>query len=139
MPFVTQPTESALAHRDSWAKSKLKYCLGLMIGLMTLYSFLDAIENVHKDSMAKDANTSADAKMEQSTYSLHTFDYFYNILYFVGVMRRAENATVSQVGLGFFAIHLVLLVDMDKIARRNVTVKMERLVVILQVKYNHLF
>ena len=62
-----------------------------------------------------------------------------NILYFVGVMRRAENATVSQVGLGFFAIHLVLLVDMDKIARRNVTVKMERLVVILQVKYNHLF
>ena len=22
-PFVTQPTESALAHRDSWAKSKL--------------------------------------------------------------------------------------------------------------------
>ena len=69
MPFVTQPTESALAHRDSWAKSKLKYCLGLMIGLMTLYSFLDAIENVHKDSMAKDANISADAKMEQSMYS----------------------------------------------------------------------
>ena len=51
-----------------------------MIGLMTLYSFLDAIENVHKDSMAKDANTSADAKMEQSMYSLLTFDYFYNIL-----------------------------------------------------------
>ena len=49
---------------------------------MTLYSFLDAIENVHKDSMAKDANTSADAKMEQSMYSLLTFDYFYNILYF---------------------------------------------------------
>lgn len=98
MPFVTQPTESALAHRDSWAKN--------------------AIENVHKDSMAKDANISADAKMEQS------------------VMRRAENATVSQVGLGFFAIHLVLLVDTDKIARRNVTVKMERLVVILQASVN---
>jgi len=55
MPFVTQPTESALAHRDSWAKN--------------------AIENVRKDSMAKDANTSADAKMEQSMYSL-PFDFY---------------------------------------------------------------
>ena len=27
MPFVTQPTESALALRDSWAKSKPRDCL----------------------------------------------------------------------------------------------------------------
>ena len=60
-----------LGRKVSW----LEYCLGLMIGLMTLYSFLDAIENVRKDSMAKDANISADAKMEQSMYSL-PFDFY---------------------------------------------------------------
>ena len=70
MPFVTQPTESALAHRDSWAKSKLWLLSRLndRANDYAVYSFLDAIENVHKDSMAKDASTSAVAKMEQSMY-----------------------------------------------------------------------
>ena len=86
--------------------------------------------------MAKDVSTSAAAKMEPSmNTAIHDkkMTTFQTTTVFLGVMRRAENATVSQVGLGFFAIHLVLLVDTDKIARRNVTVKMERLVVISQV------
>ena len=86
--------------------------------------------------MAKDASTSAAAKMEPSmNTAIHDkkMTTFQTTTVFLGVMRRAENATVSQVGRGFFAIHLVPLVDMDKIAKRNVTAKMERLVVISQV------
>ena len=85
--------------------------------------------------MAKDASTSAAAKMEPSmNTAIHDKKMTtFQTTVFLGVMRRAENATVSQVGRGFFAIHLVPLVDMDKIAKRNVTAKMERLVVISQV------
>ena len=87
--------------------------------------------------MGKAANTNAGVKMEPSKFKkteiLDTFQLTSIVCYVPGVMRRAENATVSQVGRGFFAIHLVPLVDMDKIAKRNVTAKMERLVVISQV------
>ena len=104
--------------------------------MITVFIFLDAIANVQLDSMAKDASTSAAAKMEPSmNTAIHDrkMTTFQTTTVFLGVMRRAENATVSQVGRGFFAIHLVPLVDMDKIAKRNVTAKMERLVVISQV------
>ena len=54
---------------------------------------------------------------------------------FSGVMRRAENATVNLVGVGFFAIHLAQRVDTDKIARKNATAKVVPLAIISRVRF----
>ena len=43
-PFVTQPTESALVHRDSWAKSR--FCILIFVNTMSV-SYSGRIVSLH--------------------------------------------------------------------------------------------
>lgn len=97
-PFVTQPTENALVHQDSWVKN--------------------AAKNVPMVSMEKGVSINANARMVQNAIHLRV------------------NATVPQVGQEYIVILHVPSELTDKIVRKNVLVKMGRLVIMSQESVN---